>query len=266
MEAHRRRIGIYPAPLARHQPPAALKGLEIVAADRLEDVLAAQPSLLAALYLPDGWEEPLPPLYALGPATWLREPGELSGAAQGGQRGVAARALETVGSLLAEGPLPPSPRPLRLHALREAVGHGLIAIAGGGHVGRSLYTLAKGAKVRARAISDHAPRAMRTVPWPQAEGCLSEARAVIWAARRPLAPYLAMLDPAAILVVVSELDSDDRSALLDTLPRRRATALSVYRPLDLPKDERLIVLSDSPRRQAQAMTSLWRHLAQMPPE
>ncbi len=266
MEAQKRRIGIYPSLLARHRPPQALGDIEIVTGQTLADVLAAQPSLLAALYLPEQEPLDLPPVYALGPAAWRLGAQGLSGAAQGGQRGVAARALETVGALLAEGPLPPSPRPLRLHALREAVGQGMLAIAGGGRVGRSLQSLAKSAKVRAGLISDHAPKALRPVRWQHAGSLLRDARAVIWAAERPLRPYLDDLGRASIMVVVADLSEDDRTGLLETLGQRRATALAVYRPLDLPQDERLIVLSDSPRRQAQAMASLWRHLAQPQPE
>ena len=266
MEAAKRQIGIYPSLLARHRPPQALGGIEVVSGDDLLQILAAQPSLLAALYLPKGDPQPLPPLYALGPAVWRQPPGPLVGAAAGGQRGVAARALETLGGLLAEGPLPPSPRPLRLHALREAVGQGFLAVAGGGRVGRALQSLAKGAKVRCTLISDHAPKALRPVRWQGAGNLLAQARAVVWAADRPLAPHLPLLRQNAVLVVVSELGDDDRQALLATLALREATALAAYRPLELPRHERLVVLSDSPRRQAQAMASLWRHLAQMPPE
>ncbi len=265
MEAQTRRIGVYPSLLARYRPPQNIGDIEIIAADRLEDVLAADPSLLAALYLPEDEGLALPPVYALGPTAWRRAGLDILGAAQGGQRGVAARALETVGGLLAEGPLPPSPRPLRLHALREALGQGSLVIAGGGRVGRSLQSLAKGAKVRAAMISDHAPKALRPLSWHQAGATLRGARAVIWAADGPLAPHLDHLPEDAILVIVSELSAEDRKAALQNLGRRRATALAVYQPLELPQDDRLVVLSDSPRRQAQAMASLWRHLAQPRP-
>ena len=264
MEARKRRIGLYPSLLAGHRPPQALGALEIVAGDDLQDVLDAEPSLLAALYLPKEPPTPLPPLFALGPSVWREPPGPLAGAAEGGQRGVAARALETLGGLLAEGPLPPSPRPLRLHALREAVGHGMIAIAGGGRVGRAVQSVAKGARVRASLLSDHAAKALRPVPWQRAASLLGGAHAVVWAADRPLAPYLPSIGEKAVLVVVSELSEEDRTALLGTLKTRQATALAVYRPLELPRDDRLVVLSDSPRRQALAMASLWRHLAQPP--
>ena len=265
MEKTKLRIGLYPALLARHRPPDALRGVELVAGDDLAQIVAAEPSLLAALYLPEEVPRALPPIYALGPAAWRDPPGLLAGAAEGGQRGVAARALETLGALLAEGPLPPSPRPLRLHALREAAGGHAVAIAGGGRVGRSLQSLVKGAKVPATLISDHAAKALRPAPWKKAAAVLEAARAVVWAADRPLAPYLPHMREGNILVVVSELRPEDREALLGSLQARQATALAVYRPTELPTDRRLVVLSDSPRRQAQAMASLWRHLAQQPP-
>jgi len=255
------RIALYPSLLGRYKPPQNLVGLEVVVHDDLEAILAAQPSLLAALYLPDATDLVLPPVFALGPAAWQGGSAALAGAAQGGQRSVAARALETLGGLLAEGPLPPSPRPLRVQALRESLGGGHIAVAGGGRVGRALQSLAKGARVRLTLVSDHAPRALRPTPWQGAEETIGHAQAVVWATDRPLTPYLASLRSDAILVVLSELAAQDRDALLRTLDARKITAITTYRPVDLPQDPKLVVLSDSPRRQSVAMAALWRHLA-----
>ena len=262
----RRRIVLYPAHLARHRPPQGL-AWDVAAGDDLASLCAEPCDLLAALHLPEDHEpEALPPLFALGPAVWASPGRALVGAARGGGRAVAARALETLGGLLADGPLPPSPRPLRVQVLREALGPATLAVAGGGRVGRALAALARAGRLRCQVVSDHPGRELRgAVPWSRGADVLGRARGVVWASDRPLAPVLPSLAREGVLVVVAELSDADRSAVLASLADRAATALALYRPLDLPPHERLVVLTDSPRRQALAMAQLWRHLGQQPP-
>lgn len=262
MESLSRRnlAALYPAHLSALVPQRGVPGYDILASDDLAAIVDAQPQMLGALYLPDEVAPGLPPLYALGPAVWRQPPQPLSGRADQGQRQVAVRALETLLGIVGPGPLPPSPRSLRLKTLQMSLGGQSVAIAGGGKVGRAVYALARQGKLRTRLLSDHKAAIGRNEPWSGARSVLSGSKAVIWASDRPLAEHLPMLDKGAVLVVLSALSSEDREALLATLDHREATALALYRPLALPAHPGLVVLSDSPRRQTLAMAQFLRHL------
>ncbi|MDA8346896.1 MAG: hypothetical protein M0Z66_15750 [Thermaerobacter sp.] len=262
--SRRKVAALYPAHLASLLPRRGIPGCDVIASDDLAAIAAAQPAVLGALYLPEERPTDLPPLYALGPALWQDPPAALVGRADQGQRQVAARALETLLGILGPGPLPPSPRGLRLKTLQSALGGGGVAIAGGGKVGRAVYTLAHQGKLRARLISDHKSAIANPVPWSRASDLFKGARAVLWASDRPLTPMLSHLPPEAVLVVLSALSSEERQGLLATLDGRAATALVLYRPLALPTHPGLVVLSDSPRRQALAMAQFLRHLQRHP--
>ncbi len=256
----RKAAALYPAHLQSLLPAQGVPGCEIVASDDLAALQHAQLDVLGALYLPEDVPSPLPPVYALGPAAWRNPPEPLVGRADQGQRQVALRALETLLGILGPGPLPPSPRGLRLKTLQSALGGASVAIAGGGKVGRAVYSLARQGKLRTRIISDHLSALGRPDPWEKAEQVLSSAKAVLWASDRPLAPLLGSLAQDSVLVVLSELLPEERRAVLATLEVRAATALVLYRPLTLPSHPGLVVLSDSPRRQALAMAQFLRHL------
>ncbi len=260
----RRVAALYPAQLARLVPRRGAAGWDVIASDDLREIAQAQPELLGALYLPGELPSDLPPLYALGPAVWRDAPYPPVGRADQGQRQVALRALETLLGMLGPGPLPPSPRGLRLKSLQAALGRSEVIVAGGGKVGRAVLSLARQGHLRTRLISDHPSALTKPEPWAGAQHVLSSARAVLWASDRPLAPLLESLSPNCALVVLSDLSDADREAALATLPARAGTALSLYRPVDLPQVPGLVALSDSPRRQALAMAQFLRHLERHP--
>ncbi len=262
--SRRKLAALYPAQLASLLPRRGVPGYDVFASDDFAAIAQAQPALVGALYLPEDVPSGLPPLYAFGPALWREPPGPLLGRADQGQRQVAARALETLLGMLGPGPLPPSPRGLRLKSLQAALGVGSVAIAGGGKVGRAIYSLCREGKLRVRLLSDHAQAIGKPEPWSRAPAVLSAARAVLWATDRPIAPLLGNLSPGTALVVLSSPSPEDRTALLSTLESRAATALTLYKPMELAAHPGLIVLSDSPRRQALAMAQFLRHLQRHP--
>jgi hypothetical protein len=262
--SRRKLAALYPAQLASYLPRRGAPGFEFLASDDLLEISQAEPAVLGALYLPADRPLPLPPLFALGPALWSDPPAPLLGRADQGQRQVAMRAVETLLGILGPGPLPPSPRDLRLKSLQAALGGGSVAIAGGGKVGRALYSLSRQAKLRARLISDHRTAMATPVPWSRAEDAIARARAVLWASDRPLHPMLGHIAQSAVLVALGPLPPPEREAVLGSLETRAATALFLYEPIALAAHPGLVVLSDSPRRQALAMAQFLRHLARLP--
>lgn len=259
-------VAVFPADLRQYLPRPLPQGYRILTVDDPLDA-AGDTSLLAATHLPAMQESQaarLPPVYALSPALWRDPPLPLVGRADQGHRGVASRALETLLALTGHGPLPPSPRGLRQRGLRDGLSGTTLALGGGGKVGRAVLGLAREARIRVQMLSDHAPAALRPEPWDRVEEVLGRARDVIWATDRPIAPYLRALRPGCHLVLAGDLAADDLKELLATLPSREATALTLYRPRDLPKAEGLVVLSDSPRRLGQAMAQFLRHLTRHP--